>query len=338
MSRTKPSTQKLRVALGVGAFAARAALLAAMVVSCPAFAQTAYPDKPVRMIVGFTPGSATDITARMFAQHFSEAWGQPVTVENIPGAGGSVGVARAAKATPDGHTLMYGANGAITIAPSLQANLAYDPMRDLAPVSLLLTMPSILAVNNDVPAKTLQELIALAKAQPGKLSYATPGAGTPQHIAGEMLKMLAGVDITHVPYRGAVFIDVLGGRVPITFQNAGAILQTVRDGKLRALAVTSLARSPNMPELPTVAESGYPGFEAISWFALFAPAGTHAAVIAKVNQEALKVLAQPTMRARFLQLGLEPVGNSPAQLAAIVKADIEKWAGVIKAAGITAGE
>jgi tripartite-type tricarboxylate transporter receptor subunit TctC len=169
-----------------------------------ATAQTAYPDRPVRLIVGFTPGSATDITARIFAQKFSEAWGVAVTVENVPGAGGSVGLDRVAKAAPDGYTLAWAASGALTIGPSLQSKISYDPLRDLAPISQVLTMPSILAVNNDVPAKSFEELIALAKAQPGKLSYATPGAGTPQHVAGELLKSLAGVDIVHVPYRRPV--------------------------------------------------------------------------------------------------------------------------------------
>jgi tripartite-type tricarboxylate transporter receptor subunit TctC len=314
------------------------AALSAWLSAGSVLAQTNYPDKPVRLIVGFTPGSATDITARIFAQKFGEAWGVPVSVENIPGAGGSVGVGRVAKAPPDGYTLMYAANGAITIAPSLQGKLPYDPMRDLAPISLVLMMPSIVAVNNDVPAKSFQELIALAKAQPGKLSYATPGNGTPQHVAGELLKILAGVDIVHIPYRGAMFTDVIGGRVTIAFQNAGSILPTVREGKLRALAVTSLRRSPNMPELPTVSESGFPGFEAVSWFALLAPAGTPAPIVGKVHREASRVLAQPDMRARFAQLGLDTVGNSPDELAAIIRSDIGKWAKVIQDAGITAGE
>ena len=309
-----------------------------MLAAGPALAQTTYPDKPVRLIVGFTPGSATDITARIFAQKFSEAWGQPVTVENIPGAGGALGANRAAKSPPDGYTLAYAANGAMTIAPSLQANLPYDPVREFAPISLVLRMPSIVAVGNDVPARTLQELIALAKARPGKLSYATPGNGTPQHIAGELLKMLAGVDMIHVPYRGAVFTDVIGGRVTMAFQNAGAILQTVRDGKLRGLAVTSLERSPNMSDLPTVSESGFPGFEAVSWFALLAPAGTPAPIVRKVHQECSRIVAEPAMRTRFGQLGLDAVGNSPEQLAAIIKSDIDKWARVIKDAGITASE
>jgi tripartite-type tricarboxylate transporter receptor subunit TctC len=186
---------------------------------------------------------------------------------------------------PDGCTLGWIANGALTIAPGLQSKLPYDSRRDFAPISQVLVMASILAVNNDLPVKSIQELVALAKAQPGKLSYATPGVGTPQHIGGELLKSLAGIDIIHVPYRGALFADVIGGRVPITLQNMGAILPTVRDGKLRGLAVTSLKRSPNIPELPSVAESGYPSFEATSWFALLAPAGTPAPIVNKLHRE-----------------------------------------------------
>jgi len=299
-------------------------------------AQADWPNKPVRLVVGFPPGAATDITSRMFAQKFSEAWGIPVVVENVPGAGGTVGSQRVAKATADGYTLSYAGNGAITIAPSLYTRLGYDPTRDFVPITMVLTMCSILAVNNDVPAKSVQELIALARAQPGKLSYASPGVATPQHIAGELLKMLAGVDITHVPYKGAMFTDVIGGRVTMALQNAGAILTVVRDGKLRGLAVTSLKRSPNMPEFPTIAESGFPGFEAVSWFALFAPAGTPTAAMARVRQEALKVIANPDLKAKFAQMGLDTVGNSPDELSTIIKADITKWAKVIKEANITA--
>src|SRR5262245_36306410 len=188
----------------------------------PAAAQN-YPDRTIRIIVGFTPGSATDISGRMFAQKLSEAWSVPVTVENIAGGGGSVGGERVSKAAPDGYTLYWGANGAMTINPSLLPNPAFEPQRDLAPIARLLVSPSILAVNNDVPARTVAELIALAKAQPGKLSVASPGTGTPQHIASEVLKRQLGLDIVHVPYRGAVFTDVIGGRVTMTFQNAGAI-------------------------------------------------------------------------------------------------------------------
>ena len=313
------------------------ALFASLLAAGSAAAQN-YPDRPVRIVVGFTAGSATDITARLFAQKFSDAWGVAVTVENVPGAGGSTGVERVAKSPPDGYTLMWGANGALTINPSLQPKLGYDPTRDLAPVSLVLMMPSILAINNDVPAKTFQEFVALAKAQPGKFSYATPGVGTPQHIAGELLKMQAGIDVVHIPYRGAVFTDVIGGRVTMAFQNAGAALPIVREGQLRAIAVTSLKRSPNMPEYPTVAESGFPGFEATSWFGLLGPAGTPAPIVAKLHQETLKVLAQPDMRAKFAQLGLDPVGSSPEELGATIKTDVAKWAKVIREAGIKAPE
>ena len=316
--------------------AATASLLLAFVPAAVRAQVDAYPSKPVRITVGFTPGSATDVTARIIAQKFSEAWGVAVTVDNVPGAGGTVGAARAAKAPPDGYTLQYGANGAMTIAPGLYSKLAYDPIRDFAPVSLLLAMPSIMAVNNEVPAKSFQELIALARAQPGKLSYASPGAGTPQHIGVELLKIVAGVDIIHVPYKGAIFTDVIGGRVTMTLQNAAAILPTVRDGRLRGLAVSSVKRSPNIPEFPTIAESGFPGFEAVSWFGLFAPSGTPAAVVSRLHQETLKVLGQPDMRARFSQMGLDTVGNTPGELAAIVKSDVAKWTKVIKEAGITA--
>jgi tripartite-type tricarboxylate transporter receptor subunit TctC len=311
---------------------------AALLMAAPTVAQTGYPDRPVRIIVGFTAGSATDITARMFAQKLNAAWNVPVTVENIPGAGGSVGGDRVAKAAPDGTTLYWGANGAMTINPSLLPNPTFDTVRDLAPIARVLVMPSLLVVNNDVPAKSVAELFALAKARPGQLSYASPGVGTPQHIAGELLKSLASVDIVHVPYRGVALADVIGGRVTMTLQNMGAILPVVRDGKLRALAVTSNQRSPIIPELPTLAESGFPGFEAISWFGLLAPAHTAAPIIAKVHEEIVKIAAQTDMRERLAQLGLDVAVNSPDEFAAVINADIAKWAKVIKDANIKLSE
>jgi len=317
----------------------RSALAALMLLltSMSAFAQTAYPDKPIRLIVGFTAGSATDITARLFAQKLQDAWGVAVTVENVPGAGGSVGGDRVAKSTPDGATFYWGANGALTINPTLLSNLTFDVQRDLAPVARLLVMASIVAVNNDVPAKSFAELIALAKARPGKLSYASPGVGTPQHIAGELLKSLAGVDIVHVPYRGAVMTDVLSGRVTMTLQNMGAILPMVKDGRLRGLAVTSLRRTPIMPALPTVAESGFPGFEATSWFGLMAPAGTPKPIIDKVYAQAVKIAAMPDVQNKLAQLGLDTASDAPDAFAAIIKADTAKWAKVIRDANIKAG-
>ena len=316
----------------------RAAFIAlALFAAGHAHAQT-YPDRAIRILVGFTPGSATDISARMFAQKLGEEWGVAVTVENLPGAGGSVGGERVARSVPDGYTLYWGANGALTINPSLQTNPTFEPLRDLSPVARLLVMPSILAVNNDVPAKSVAELIALARANPGKLSFASPGAGTPQHIAGEVLKSQLGLDIVHVPYRGANFTDVIGGRVTMTFQNAGAILPIVREGKLRGLAVTSLKRSPNMPEFPTMIESGVPDFEVTSWFGLLAPVGTPAPIIAKLHKQAVEIVQHPHLRENFGRIGLDVVADAPEAFAAIIRTDTAKWAKVIKDAGIKAGE
>jgi tripartite-type tricarboxylate transporter receptor subunit TctC len=307
--------------------------LSLLLATGPASAQT-YPDHAIRLIVGFTPGSATDVSARMFAQKLTDAWNVPVTVENIPGAGGSVGAERVARSAPDGYTLYWGANGAMTINPSLQPNPTFEPARDLAPIARLLVSPSILAVNNDVPAKTVGELIALAKAQPGKLSYASPGSGTPQHIAGEVFKAQLGLDIVHVPYRGANFTDVIGGRVTMTLQNAGALLPTVRDGRLRGLAITALQRSPNIPELPTMNEAGVPGFEATSWFGLLAPTGTPQAIIAKLHRQAVEIVRHPQLVENFGKIGLDVVTDPPDAFATIIRTDTAKWAKVIKDAGI----
>jgi tripartite-type tricarboxylate transporter receptor subunit TctC len=316
----------------------RIALIAlSMLVAGHAGAQN-YPDRPIRILVGFTPGSATDISGRIFAQKLTEAWGVPVTVENLPGGGGSIGAERVGKAPPDGYTLYWGANGAMTINPSLLPNPSFDPQRDLAPIARLLVSPSILAVNNDVPVKTVAELIALARSQPGKLSYASPGTGTPQHIAGEVFKAQAGLDIVHVPYRGANFTDVIGGRITMTFQNAGALLATVRDGKLRGLAMTARKRSHNMPELPTMIEQGVADFEVTSWFGLLAPAGTPAPIIAKLHQEAVRIVSDADLREKFGKIGLDVVSDAPDAFAAIIRNDTLKWAKVIKDAGIKASE
>ena len=307
---------------------------AAMLSVVPASAQSNYPDKPVRFIVGFTAGSATDITARIFAQKFAEVWNVPVTVENVPGAGGSVGGDRVAKATPDGTTFYWGANGALTINPTLLTNQTYDVVRDLAPVARLLIMPSILAVNNDVPAKSFGELIALAKAQPGKLSYASPGVGTPQHIAAEMLKRQAGVDIVHVPYRGAIFTDVIGGRVTMTMQNVGAILPTVQQKQLRAVAVTSLKRSSVLPELPTIDESGLRGFEAISWFGLMAPAGVPKPILEKVSKDWADALKTEDVQAKLKAQFLVSKSDTPEQMDKIVKDETASLTELFKETGL----
>ncbi len=310
------------------ALAAAATLLAA-----PALAQ-AWPSRPVRLVVGFTAGSSTDVTARLFAQKLTELWGQPVVVDNLPGSGGALGVERVARAAPDGHTFMWVGNGAVTIVPTLQ-RVGFDPLRDLVSMGAMLAMPTLILANKDQPFANLGDLIAHAKANPGKLNYGTPGVGTPQHIAAEMLCHQAGIRMEHIPYRGANLADVLSGVVPIGLQNAGAAMPLVRDGALRCLGLTTARRSANAPTIPTVAEQGFPGFEAISWFGLMAPAGTDPAIVAKVNADARQVLAEADTRARIAQLGLDPVGNSPAEMHAAIAAEIPKWAKVMTDAGMT---
>jgi tripartite-type tricarboxylate transporter receptor subunit TctC len=306
------------------------------VAAAPAAAQTtAWPDKPVKLVVGFTAGSATDVTARIFAQRFGEAWGQPVIVENVPGNSGAIGTDKVAKAAPDGYTLMWSGNAAITILPSLQ-KLPFDPLNDFEHISTSLVMPSIVFVNNDLPVKTLAELIAHAKANPGKLSYGSPGVGTPQHVAGALLCRLAGVKMEHIPYRGANLTDTMSGIVPVGIQNAGAAMPFVRDGRVRGIAVTALKRSPNTANLPTVAES-FPGFEATSWMALLAPKGTSKAIVEKVRAESLKVLADPETVKKFAVMGLEPVGSTGEETRAAIAGDIPKWGKVVEDAGIKAG-
>ena len=292
---------------------ATGATVLALIFAQSAFAQASWPDKPVKLVVGFTAGSATDVTARMFAQKFTEAWGQPVVVENITG------------------------NSAITILPSMQA-LPFDPLKDLTPISTSLVMPSVFVVNNDLPVKSIAELIAYAKANPGKLSYGTPGVGTPQHIAGELFCHLAGIKMEHIPYRGANLTDVMSGVVPVGIQNAGAGMPMVRDGRVRGIAVTSLKRASSAPDLPTMAEQGFPGFEATSWFALMGPANLPRPIVDKVRAESLKVLADPEIQKKFAVMGLDLVGSTPEETRAAIAADIPKWAKVIKDANIKPGQ
>jgi tripartite-type tricarboxylate transporter receptor subunit TctC len=298
-----------------------------------ATAQTDWPRKPVKLVVGLTAGSATDVTARLFAQKFSEAWGQAVVVENIPGNAGAIGVDRVAKAAPDGYTLIFSGNAALTILPSLQT-LPFDPLRDFAPISTVLTMPSVFVVNNDLPIKSIADLIAYAKANPGKLSFGTPGIGSPQHMAGALLCRLAGIEMEQIPYRGANFTDVMSGVVPVGIQGSGVAMPMIRDGRVRGLGITSLKRSASAPDLPTMIESGFPGFEVTTWYALLAPAGTPQPIIDKVRAESLKVLADPEMKSKFAGMGLDIVGSTPAETQASIVDDIPKWSRIIKEAGI----
>jgi tripartite-type tricarboxylate transporter receptor subunit TctC len=314
-------------------------LLAALLVVLTAEnagAQSAYPNRAVRIVVGFPAGTAPDVSARILANKFSEHWGVPVPVENITGAGSNIATERVAKSTPDGYTLLMGGNSALVVSPSLYEKLPYDPVKDFALISQVFVAANILTVHPDVPAKTLAELVALAKAQPGKLTYGHAGIGTSQHLAGELFKYMAHVDITPVAYRGstAVVPDLLAGRLTMFFGNVVNVMPLIRDGKLRAFAVTSLKRSGLAPELPTLAESGFPGFEAVPWFGLMAPAGTPPDIIDKVYRETVKDLALPDVRKAMGEQGLDIIGNSPAEFAAVLQAEIPAWAKVIKEAGI----
>ncbi len=311
-------------------------LLALLIVGSPA-AQTTYPEKPIRVIVGLPPGGQSDIVARLLGQKFAEAWGKPVLIENVTGAAGNIAADRVTKAAPDGYTLALLGQGTLVINPSLYKQ-AYDPVKDFAPVSQLTVSPTMLVVHNAVPAKSIKELVALAKAQPGGLTFASGGSGSGTHMAVELFKSMAGLDIRHIPYKGvgAAIPDLIGGRVTMMFSAIVVGLPVVREGKLRALAVTSLRRSSAVPELPTIAESGYPGFEYTSWSGLLAPARTPAAIVRKLHLESVKALALPDLRAKLTDLGLEVVGNSPDEFAAVIKSEIPKWANVIKEAGIKA--
>jgi tripartite-type tricarboxylate transporter receptor subunit TctC len=299
-------------------------------------ADAKYPDRPVRIIVGFPPGTAPDVSARLLANKFTEHWGQPVVVENLTGAGSNIATERVAKSAPDGYTLLMGGNPSLVISPSLYDKLPYDPIKDFALISQVFVAANILTVHPDVPAKSIQELVALAKAQPGKLTYGHAGIGTSQHLAGELFKYMAHVDITPVAYRGstAVVPDLLGGRLTMFFGNVVNVMPLIKDGKLRAFAVTSLKRSAVAPEIPTFAESGFPGFEAVPWFGLMAPAGTPPDIIDKIYKETITDLALPDVRKAMGDQGLDIIGNTPAEFDAVLKKEIPQWAKVIKDAGI----
>lgn len=298
-------------------------------------AQSGYPERPIRIISPYLAGTPSDVAARLIGQKFTDAWGKTVVIENVVGASGNIGTERVARATPDGYTLALVGNAPMVINPSLYDKLPFDPLKDFAAISQVCLSASMLAVSPTLPAKNIKELIALAKSQPGKLTFGSAGSGTPQHMAGELFNTMAGIRIVHVPYKGtpASMLDLMGGRVSMIFGITSVVLPQVRAEKVRAFAVTSLQRATSAPDMPTMAELGFPGFEATSWFALVAPAGTPAPLVHKLHQETLKALAAPDLRARFGELGMDIVGGSPEQLNAIIRNDIPKWAKVIKESG-----
>jgi tripartite-type tricarboxylate transporter receptor subunit TctC len=309
-------------------------LLALLIVESPA-AQTNYPEKPIRIVVGFPPGGPADTVARLLGLKFTDAWGKPVVVDNAAGAAGNIASDRVAKATPDGYTLGLLTEAQIAINPSLY-KLEFDTVNNFAPVSQVTMSAYALVVHNAVPAKSVKELVALAKVQPGGLTFASAGSGSTPHVVAELFKTVADLDIRHIPYKGVApaIPDLLGGRVTMMFSPMQVALPLVRDGKLRALAVTSLRRSSAAPELPTIAESGYTGFAVTGWIGLLAPAGTPATILHKLHLETSKALALPDLRAKLADLGMEGIGNSPDEFAAAIKSEIPKWAKVIKESGI----
>jgi len=299
-----------------------------------AWGQADYPARPVRIVVPSPPGGGTDIVARVLGQHLSKALGQPFVVENKPGAGNMIGIEHVARSSADGYTLLFVAS-TLALNSVLYKKVPYDPVRDFAPITLAATAPNVLLVNPSVPARSLAEFIALAKTRPGTLSYGTPGIGTSPHLSMELLKSLAGIDLQHVPYRGtaAAVTDLIGGQIAATFANALTAKPQVDSGRVRALAVSGPRPIQALPNVPPAA-SVVPGYEAMQWYGLAAPAGTAPAIIARLHGEAVKALKSDEMKEKLAADGAEPLGSTPAEFAALIRTELEKWTRVARAAGI----
>jgi tripartite-type tricarboxylate transporter receptor subunit TctC len=325
-----------RFACGRRSVLGLAALVVAVAggVSSPASTQDAFPTRPVTLVVPFPAGGSTDLVARLVAAKMVDNLGQQVIVENRGGAGGNIGSAAVARAEPDGYTILMGTVATHALNPALYQKMPYNAVEDFAPISLLAVIPNVLVVNPELPAKSVSELVALLKAEPGQYSYASSGNGTPLHLSGELFKSMAGVDMVHVPYKGAgpALVDVIAGHVPIMFDNLPPSLEQIRAGKLRGLAVTTKERAAAVPELPTVAET-LPGYETYTWNALFAPAGTPPEAIARLNAAALAALADSGVATRLKDLSATVVGSTPEELQAHVEAELAKWAPVVEASG-----
>ena len=296
---------------------------------------TPYPARPIRFVVPFPAGGPLDLVARSIGQELSRSWGQPVIVDNRPGAGGNIGADLVAKAPPDGYTILMGAVSTHAINVTLYSKLPYDPINDFAPITLVTSVPNVLVLHPSVPAHNVTELIALAKAKPGQLNFASGSTGSAGHLAGELFKTMAGVDMVHIPYKGAApaVVDLLAGHVSLMFDNLSSALPNIRAGRVRAIAVTTLKRSPLLPALPTISESGLSGFDVSTWFGVFAPGGTAPTIVARLNAEIVRILNTAQMRERLGMLGAEPAPNKPGEFAAFIKAEIQKYAKVIKASG-----
>ena len=299
-------------------------LFALLVTPVMAMAQPAWPAKPVRLVVPFAAGTAPDTIGRLLAESLAASLAVPVVVENTPGAGGTLGVDRVATSAGDGYTLVLSGDAALIVGSGYGVKTPYDPVKDLVPISQVAVTPNVLVVSNDLPVKTLQEFVALARSQPGRFSYASAGNGTSSHRGGELLNVRAGLDLIHVPTTGNPMPDVIAGRVQLLFANAAA-LPLVREGKVRALAVSSPQRLAGAPDLPTLAESGYPGFEAVAWFGLLAPKGTPAAVVQRLQAETRKAITQPALNDKLTAMGAIPVTSSPEAFTALIHAEMAKW-------------
>jgi tripartite-type tricarboxylate transporter receptor subunit TctC len=300
------------------------------------WAQT-YPARSVRVIVPFAPGGATDIIARPILQELSKRLGQQFYVDNIPGASGNIGTGQAAKAAPDGYTILFAFSSHVT-NPSMFDKLPFDPVQDFTPITLAVTSPAVLSVHPALPAKTIEDLVALIRANPGKYSFASGGVGTQPHLAGEQFRLSLGLDLVHVPYNGGgpAIASAIAGHTPISFSTLSPAVPHIKDGKLRALAVTGRTRSQTVPDVPTMTEAGCPGIEGDTWVGVLAPAGTDGHIVTLLHREVVKILSVPAMKERLVELGYEPVGNTPDEYAAQIRSEIAKWARVIHSAGIRA--
>ena len=312
-------------------------LMTALAAAAPAYAQAGYPSKPVRIIVPSSPGGGTDTVARLLGQHLSEKLGQQFVIENRPGGGSATGIEAAARSAPDGYTLVAVASTMTSLHVTRKA-MRFDAAKDFAPITLIVSIPNVLVVHPSLPVKTLAELIALAKKDPGKLSFASPGLGSTTHMGMELLKSRAGIDMLHVPYNGVApgLTDVLAGRVPVMLVNAVTVKQHLETGALRALAVSSVKRASLLPELPTIAESGFPSYDVVQWFGLLAPAGTPKNIVARLHQEIVAALNTPKIVSWMKTEGGDAVGDTPEEFQKVITSDVERWTAVARAAGIKA--
>jgi tripartite-type tricarboxylate transporter receptor subunit TctC len=324
-------SERVRTTLAL-AIGAASALLAVAAIAQP------YPSKSIRIIVPFAPGGASDLLPRMVGQKLTEAWGQQIIVDNRPGGAGNIGMGLGAKAPPDGYTLLSAPNGNLVVNPHMYSKLPYDVFRDLAPITLMAAVQNILVVHPSLPVKNVRDLVSLAKARPGALTYGSPGNGSQGHVGVELLKMMTGIDMTHVPYNGVgpAIRELLGGQTSLALGQTPAVLPHIQSGRLRAVAAASPKRLAILPDLPTIAESNLAGFEAVSWYALMAPAETPREIVARLSTEITRVVRLQEIRERLNSLGAEPVGGTPDELAATMRSESSRWAKVIKTAGIKA--